>query len=63
MIGILYAPSIKNTKMGLLSIDPTDYTVTDLTMDNTADTDYRIVYKLKDGTVITANNDKAVLFY
>lgn len=60
---IIYAPSPTNSKSGIIEIDGDSFELTDKRANLTATTDHRIVYTLNDGRIITANNDKAVLFY
>lgn len=60
---IVYAPSPANSKSGVIEIDGDSFELTDKRANLTATVDQRIVYTLSDGRIITANNDKAVLFY
>ena len=60
---IVYAPSSSNAKSGIIEMDSDTFTLTDKRAELTATADQRIVYTLNDGRIITANNDKAVLFY
>lgn len=59
----IYAPSIDNNKAGIVEIDSDTYTLTDKRVNISSTVNHRIVYTLNDGRIITANNDKAVLFY
>ena len=59
----IYAPSIDNNKAGVVEIDSDTYTLTDKRASISSTTNHRIVYTLSDGRIITADNDKAILFY
>lgn len=59
----IYAPSIDNNKAGVVEIDSDTYTLTDRRASISSTTNHRIVYTLSDGRIITADNNKAILFY
>jgi len=59
----IYAPSIDNNKAGVVEIDSDTYILTDKRASISSTTNHRIVYTLSDGRIITADNDKAILFY
>ena len=59
----IYAPSIDNNKAGVVEIDSDTYILTDKRANISSTTNHRIVYTLSDGRIITADNDRAILFY
>lgn len=62
-IAFLYAPSIENNTAGIVEIDSETHELTDRRSNIPSTVNHRIIYTLNDGRIITANTDKAILFY
>lgn len=59
----ILAPSIDNPTSGIVELDSETYELTDKRATVNDTVPHRIVYTLQDGRIITANNNRAVLFY